>query len=83
MFMIKIDKKTDRKKIRVNITVDKDLLEKAKKKLNLFGGKVSTLFNSYLRDFVTSIDMEYNQNQKSINEKLNELEEKIRKLERN
>ena len=69
------------KKIRVNITVDKELLEKAKKKLDLFGGKVSTLFNSYLRDFVTSIDKNFNDNQKIINEKIKELEEKIKKLE--
>ena len=39
-------------KIRVNITVDKDKLEKAKTKLNLFGGKLSTLFNAYLSEFV-------------------------------
>ena len=69
-----------KKKIRVNITVDKELLEKAKKKLDLFGGKVSSLFNSYLRDFVTSIDKNFNDNQKIINEKIKELEEKIRKL---
>ncbi len=71
-----------KKKIRVNITVDKELLEKAKKKLGLFGGKVSSLFNSYLRDFVTSIDRNYNDNQKIINEKIKELEEKINKLEK-
>ena len=45
------------KKIRVNITVDSELLDKAKKKLHLFGGKLSTLFNAYLSDFVDSIDV--------------------------
>lgn len=80
--MIKVNKRTDKKKIRVNITVDKEELEKAKKKLELFGGKLSTLFNSYLRDFVTSIDRDYNDNQKEINQKIKELEEKIKKLER-
>ena len=39
-------------KVRVNITVDGELLEKAKTKLHLFGGKLSTLFNAYLKDFV-------------------------------
>jgi len=43
-------------KIRVNISVDKELLEGAKKKLHLFGGKLSTLFNAYLKDFVDSMN---------------------------
>ena len=61
------------KKIRVNISVDKELLDKAKKKLNLFGGKISTLFNAYLRDFVESIDKEFNQDYKNMSEKIKEM----------
>ncbi len=70
------------KKIRVNITVDKELLDKAKGKLEMFGGKVSTLFNAYLSDFVSSIDKKYNENQKAISERVKELEEKINKMEK-
>jgi len=44
-----------KKKIRVNISVDKELLEKAKTKLETFGGKLSSLFNAYLADFVKSL----------------------------
>ena len=43
------------RKIRVNVTVDSELLKQAKKKLGLFGGKLSTLFNAYLTDFVKSV----------------------------
>ncbi len=70
------------KKIRVNISVDRELLDKAKTKLDLFGGKVSTLFNSYLRDFVTSMDKRYNENQKALNERIKELEDKVKKMEK-
>jgi len=69
------------KKIRVNISVDKELLDKAKKKLNLFGGKISTLFNAYLRDFVESIDKEFNQDYKNMNEKIKEMEIRMKRLE--
>lgn len=69
------------KKIRVNISVDKELLDKAKKKLNLFGGKISTLFNAYLKDFVESIDKEFNQDYKNMSEKIKEMEIKIKKIE--
>jgi len=48
--------KNSKNKVRVNITVDKKLLKKAKGKLDMFGGKLSTLFNAYLADFVKSID---------------------------
>ncbi len=68
-------------KIRVNITVDKDKLEKAKTKLELFGGKLSTLFNAYLADFVESIDKNFADNQKRINEKIKEIEMRVKKLE--
>ncbi|MEK6800740.1 MAG: hypothetical protein AABY10_06140 [Nanoarchaeota archaeon] len=67
------------KKIRVNITVDKELLEKAKSKLNLFGGKLSTLFNLYLKEFVNSI--EEKPERKSLNDKIKGLEHRIKKLE--
>ena len=69
------------KKIRVNISVDKELLDKAKKKLNLFGGKISTLFNAYLRDFVESIDKEFNQDYKNMSEKIKEMEIRMKRLE--
>ncbi|MBI2451925.1 hypothetical protein HYV50_02485 [Candidatus Pacearchaeota archaeon] len=69
------------KKIRVNITVDRKLLNKARKKLNLFGGKLSTLFNSYLNDFIKSMEEIPGKNYQEINEKLKEIEMRIRKLE--
>ncbi|MBX4196706.1 hypothetical protein KW805_03900 [Candidatus Pacearchaeota archaeon] len=69
------------KKIRVNITVDKATLEKAKTKLNLFGGKLSTLFNAYLADFVSSMDKEFAGTHKDLHHKVKELEERIRRLE--
>lgn len=71
-----------KKKIRVNITVDRELLEKAKTKLHLFGGKLSTLFNAYLNDFVKSIDKDFSGVHKETLEKLRELEERIRMLEK-
>ena len=67
------------KKIRVNITVDKALLDKAKTKLHLFGGKLSTLFNAYLRDFVESIEKPYSH--KDLMEKVKDLESRMKKLE--
>jgi Arc/MetJ family transcription regulator len=69
------------RKIRVNITVDKELLEQAKKRIDLFGGKISTLFNSYLRDFVKSMDKNYSSEHKEMALKIKELEERLRKLE--
>ncbi len=69
-----------KKKIRVNITVDSDLLENAKKKLEMFGGKVSTLFNAYLADFVKSID-KINEKE-DLSKKLREIEDRLRKLEK-
>lgn len=67
-------------RIRVNITVDEELLKKAKTKLNLFGGKLSTLFNAYLDDFVKSIDKPAD-NLKDLNLKIKDIESRIRKLE--
>ena len=55
---------------RVNISVDSELLGKAKKKLDLFGGKLSTLFNAYLRDFVESMDKEPYANSKEMQLKI-------------
>ena len=67
-------------KIRVNITVDKQSLEKAKTKLHLFGGKLSTLFNAYLRDFVEGMDR-HEKGFRGSEIKIKELEERIQKLE--
>ena len=69
------------KKIRVNITVDKALLSKAKKKLNLFGGKLSTLFNAYLSEFNKSISQTPTKTQEELIRKIKELEARIKKLE--
>lgn len=63
-------------KIRVNISVDKKTLEKAKKKLRYFGGKLSTLFDAYLEDFVSSMA-----NQPGEKSKIAELEERLKRLE--
>lgn len=70
------------KKIRVNITVDEDLLKEARKKLDLFGGKLSTLFNAYLNDFVKSMNEEVGKGHKELLEKLEELEKRIEKIEK-
>ena len=69
-------------KIRVNITVDKELLKKARKKLDLFGGKLSTLFNAYLTDFVKSMDERLGGNYEEISAKVKELEKRLEKIER-
>jgi cob(I)alamin adenosyltransferase len=71
-----------KEKIRVNITVDKELLMEAKKKLHLFGGKLSTLFNVYLDDFVKSMDKKFGEDSRIQQEKIKELEERIKKLEK-
>lgn len=68
---------------RVNITVDTELLKKAKTKLHLFGGKLSTLFNAYLEDFVESMDKDFSSGKKEMNEKIKELERRIRRIEEN
>ena len=68
-------------KKRVNITVDKALLEEAKKKLDLFGGKLSTLFNVYLSDFVKSIEKTTPEPRGDLTKKIKELESRIKKLE--
>ena len=91
--MIKVGKKSSKKKVRVNITVDKEMLDKAKGKLELFGGKLSTLFNAYLSDFVTSMDKKFNENQKvlgqrvdsveaDLDRKVKELEKRVKKVEK-
>jgi len=73
--------KNSRKKVRVNITVDKTNLEKAQKKLKLFGGKVSTLFNAYLNDFVKSSGERPEKNQEELNQKVKDLEKRLKNLE--
>ena len=69
------------KKIRINITVDKDSLDKAKTKLGLFGGKLSTLFNAYLSEFVETMGKEPYESRKELNRKLKEIEYRIKRLE--
>lgn len=69
------------KKIRVNISVDKILLDKAKTKLNLFGGKLSSLFNAYLAEFVQSMDKNYDENKKELILKIKDLEKRVKKIE--
>jgi len=64
-------------KVRVNITVDRVLLKKAKGKLDLFGGKLSTLFNAYLSEFVDSMSS----SPTNMSKKLIELEKRVKKLE--
>lgn len=68
-------------KARINITVDREALEKAKTKLTMFGGKLSTLFNAYLNDFVISIGKAPEGNYKEIVEKNKELESRLKKVE--
>lgn len=72
---------TKNNKIRVNITVDREALEKAKTRLRLFGGKLSTLFNAYLSDFVQSMDKGYSETQKEMSQRIKELEARLKKLE--
>ena len=69
------------KKIRVNITIDSKLLDKAKKKLDLFGGKLSTLFNAYLKDFVESMHGSPAKHHHELHEKIKDLENRIKDLE--
>ncbi|MAE49268.1 hypothetical protein CMI48_00405 [Candidatus Pacearchaeota archaeon] len=68
-------------KVRVNITVDKKNLVRAKKKLHLFGGKLSTLFNAYLEEFVDGIDAKVGEDGKVLREHVEELEKRLQKLE--
>jgi N-acetylneuraminic acid mutarotase len=69
------------RKVRVNITVDGETLARAKTKLRLFGGKLSTLFDAYLRDFVKSMDQEYDTVNKAVQQRFAELEARIQSLE--
>ncbi len=68
-------------KVRVNISVDSHTLEAAKTKLHLFGGKLSTLFNAYLEEFVKSMDKEYGADYKALSAKMKDLEARIKKIE--
>ena len=63
------------------LTLDRDNLEKVKKKLALYGGKLSTLFNLYLADFVSSMDKEISDINKEMSSKIKELELRLKKLE--
>ena len=69
------------KKLRINVTVDRDKLERAKTKLSLFGGKLSTLFNAYLSEFVESMEKEPYESRKELGRKLKEIENRIKRLE--
>lgn len=69
-------------KVRVNITVDKDNLEKAKTKLKYFGGKLSTLFDAYLEDFVSSMSKDAGKTQEELIKRVNILEDRISRLEK-
>ena len=80
--IVEVKKNVSGRKIRVNITVDKEYLDKAKTKLSLFGGKLSTLFNAYLSDFVESMDKTFDSNRKELQAKVKELEDRIKKLEK-
>ncbi len=66
---------------RVNISVDTALLGKAKTKLHLFGGKLSTLFNAYLEEFVTSMDKKFSDDHLVLVERLDALETRMKKME--
>jgi hypothetical protein len=68
-------------KIRVNVTIDRSNLEKAKTKLKLFGGKLSTLFDAYIADFVKSMDKEPYAGSKETAQKLKDIEERLKRLE--
>jgi polyhydroxyalkanoate synthesis regulator phasin len=69
------------KKVRINLTVDEELLEKSKKKLGMFGGKLSTLFNSFLYDFVKSSKEIPGREHEEIVDKIKELEKRLKDLE--
>ena len=68
-------------KVRVNITVDQRNLVRARKKLHLFGGKLSTLFNAYLEEFVDGIDAKVGEDGRVLREHVEELEKRVRSLE--
>lgn len=69
-------------KIRVNITVDKILLDRAKKKLDLFGGKLSGLFNAYLLEFVNSMEKSPSANYEKIIQRMTEMEKRLTQIEK-
>ncbi len=73
--------KNSRKKVRINITVDKSNLKRAKHKLGMFGGKVSSMFNAYLNDFVKSSSKGASDEHDDLVERVKELEGRIKELE--
>ena len=56
---------------KVSITIDKDLIDRAKSKLELFGGRFSTLLHEHLADFY-----------KEVGNKLKNFESRLAKLEK-
>jgi len=69
-------------KVRVNVTVDSELLKKARRKLGMFGGKLSTLFNAFLDDFVKSAGKTPTGEHDEVIERLKELEKRVGNLEK-
>jgi len=69
-------------KTRVNVSVDKVNLEKARKKLKFFGGKLSTLFDAFLEDFVKSSNLDVGREHEKLVEKVKELEDRLVMVER-
>ncbi len=69
------------KKIRVNISVDKSLIDKAKKKIEFFGGKLSTLFNAFLKDFTNTIGNIDSNSLIQIKIKIDEFDQRLKKIE--
>ena len=70
-----------RNKVRINITVDKRNLEQARRKLGLFGGKVSSMFNAYLNDFVKSSEKTPSSGFEELINRVRELEQRLKKVE--
>ncbi len=68
-------------KVRVNVSVDGQNLNKAKKKLKFFGGKLSTLFDAFLEDFVKSSELEVGREHGKLVEKMKELEDRLEMVE--
>jgi hypothetical protein len=68
-------------KVRVNVSVDKGNLEKARKKLKFFGGKLSTLFDAFLEDFNKSADLDVGREHEKLVEKVKELEIRLERVE--
>ena len=68
-------------KTRVNVSVDKSNLDRARKKLKFFGGKLSTLFDAFLEDFVKSSELDVGREHEKLVDKVNELEKRLERVE--